>query len=73
MHLRIEKSAKEQVINQMAEERKEFILQMNDMSFHLGQATVKLQMLEAPRPETTASHVQTDDETVATPQEVQPM
>ena len=65
MHLRIEKAAKEQVINQMASERKEFISGMNDMSYKLGEATAKLQMLEAPRPETAASHVQTDGDTTA--------
>jgi ATP-dependent Lon protease len=65
MHLRIEKSAKDQVITQMANERKEFISQMNDISFKLGEATTKLQMLEAPRPETEARHVQTDGETGA--------
>jgi hypothetical protein len=65
LHLRIDKSAKEQVITQMASERKEFISQMNDISFKLGEATTKLQMLEAPRPETEARHVQTDGETGA--------
>ncbi len=62
LQLRIDKSAKEQVIKQMATERKEFIQEMNDISFKLGEATTKLQMLEAPRPETEARHVQTDDE-----------
>ena len=73
MHLRIDKAAKEQVINQLVTERKEFLMQMNDMSFRLGHATAKLEMLEAPRPETEARHVETADETVATPLEVQPI
>ena len=65
MHLRIEKAAKEQVINQMAGERKEFISKMNEFSYQLGQANTKLQMLEAPQPVATGSHVQTDGETTA--------
>ena len=73
MHLRIDKAAKEQVINQLVTERKDFLMQMNDMSFRLGQATAKLEMLEAPRPEPEARHVETADETVATPPEVQPI
>ena len=51
MHLRINHAAKEQVINRMVAERKEFMAQMQDMSYRLGQATAKLEMLEAPRPE----------------------
>lgn len=62
MHLRIDKAAKEQVITQLATERKDFISQMKDMSFELGQASLKLEMLEAPRPVTNASHVETDGE-----------
>jgi hypothetical protein len=72
MHLRIDKAAKEQVIKQLASERKDFMKEMNDMSFQLGQATAKLEMLEAPRPEPEARHVQTPDETVATQPEVPP-
>jgi len=51
IHLKIDKQAKEHVINQMNSERRDFIAQMQDMSFKLGEATAKLQLLEAPRPD----------------------
>lgn len=63
IHLKIDKVAKEQVINMMNTERKDFIGQLNNMSFQLGEATAKLQQLEAPRPEPQSSHVQTTGET----------
>jgi hypothetical protein len=63
IHLKIDKAAKEQVINMMNTERKGFIGQLNNMSFQLGEATAKLQQLEAPRPEPQSSHVQTTGET----------
>src|SRR3954465_15912453 len=63
IHLKIDKAAKEQVINLMNAERKDFITQLNTMSFQLGEATAKLQQLEANRPEPQSSHVQTTDET----------
>jgi hypothetical protein len=73
MHLHIDRAAKEQVINQMVNERREFMTQMQDISYRLGQATAKIEMLEAPRPETEARHVSSADETVATPPEVAPV
>jgi hypothetical protein len=51
IHLKISKQANETVINQMTSERKEFFSQMREMSFQLGEATAKLQLLDAPRPE----------------------
>jgi hypothetical protein len=72
MHLRIDRAAKEQVINQMVAERQEWMSQMQDMSYRLGQATMKIEMLEAPRPETEARHVSTADETMARQHESQP-
>jgi ATP-dependent Lon protease len=51
IHLKIDKQAKEHVINQMNSERRDFIAQMQDMSFKLGEAAAKLQLLEAPRPD----------------------
>src|SRR3954470_17281034 len=63
IHLKIDKAAKEQVNNMMNTERKDFIGQLNNMSFQLGEATAKLQQLEAPRPEPQSSHVQTTGET----------
>ncbi len=70
IHLKIDKAAKEQVINQMNVERKEFITQMNTMSYQLGEATAKLQLIEAPRPEAQSSHVQTSGETAPREAEV---
>jgi ATP-dependent Lon protease len=49
IQLKIDKQAREQVINQMNSERKEFIGQLKEMSFQLGETTAKLQQLEAPR------------------------
>jgi hypothetical protein len=72
MHLCIDRAAKEQVINQMVAERKEWMSQMQDMSYRLGQATMKIEMLEAPRPETEDRHVSTADETMARQPEPQP-
>ena len=60
IHLKISKAANEQVINQLNVERKEFLSQVTDMSFRLGEAQAKLQLLDAPRPE--ARHVQTEPE-----------
>ena len=60
IHLKISKAANEQVINQLNAERKEFLSQVTDMSFRLGEAQAKLQLLDAPRPE--ARHVQTEPE-----------
>ena len=62
IHLKISKAANEQVINQLNSERKDYIAQMRDMSFQLGEATAKLQLLDAPRPTTEARHVQTEPE-----------
>lgn len=59
MHARIDKMAKEQVINQMAAERREFIEQIRDTSFRLGEATAKVEQLAAPKVVET-SHVPTD-------------
>jgi hypothetical protein len=60
IHLKISKAANEQVINQLHGERKEYITQMQSMSFQLGEATAKLQLLDAPRPEPEARHVETE-------------
>ena len=62
IHLKISKAANEQVINQLNSERKDYIAQMRDMSFQLGEAAAKLQLLDAPRPTTEARHVQTEPE-----------
>lgn len=51
IHLKISKAASEQIINQLHAERKEYMAQMNDMSFRLGEVQAKLQLLEAPRRE----------------------
>jgi hypothetical protein len=59
IHLKISKAANEQVINQLNSERKDYIAQMRDMSFQLGEATAKLQLLDAPRSTTEARHVET--------------
>lgn len=59
IHLKISKAANEQVINQLHSERKEYIAQMKDMSFQLGEATAKLQLLDAPRPAEPSRHVET--------------
>jgi outer membrane biosynthesis protein TonB len=42
--------------------QEEYIAQMRDMSFQLGEATAKLQLLDAPRPMAEARHVQTEPE-----------
>lgn len=60
VHLKIGKAANEMVINQLHAERKEFMSQVTDMSFRLGEAQAKLQLLDAPRPE--ARHVETEPE-----------
>ena len=60
IHLKISKQANEAVINQMTSERKEFFSQMREMSFQLGEATAKLQLLDAPRPEREARPVDTE-------------
>jgi hypothetical protein len=60
IHLKIGKAANEQVINQMSAERKEFIGQLNSMSFQLGEAQAKLQLLGAPRPDPEPRPVQTE-------------
>jgi hypothetical protein len=66
IHLMISKAANETVINQLHAERKEYQAQMNDMSFRLGQATAKLELLEAPRGESHTRHVETEpDERVS--------
>jgi hypothetical protein len=60
IHLKISKAANEQVINQLHSERKEYITQMQNMSFQLGEATAKLQLLDAPRGAPEARHVETE-------------
>jgi peptidoglycan hydrolase CwlO-like protein len=59
IHLKISKAANEQVINQLNSERKEFMSQVTDMSYRLGEAQAKLQLLDAPRPEAEARHLET--------------
>jgi hypothetical protein len=59
IHLKISKAANEQVINQLHAERREFMSQVTDMSFRLGEAQAKLQLLDAPRPEPEARRVET--------------
>ena len=59
VHLKIGKAANEMVINQLHAERREFMSQVTDMSFRLGEAQAKLQLLDAPRPEPEARHVET--------------
>ena len=59
VHLKISKAANEIVINQLHSERKEFMSQVTDMSFRLGEAQAKLQLLDAPRPQAEARHVET--------------
>jgi hypothetical protein len=73
MHLRIDRAVKEQVINQIVTERKEFMVQMQEMSYRLGQVTAKLEMLEAPKSEPETRHVQTPDEIVARQPEPAPV
>jgi chromosome segregation ATPase len=57
VQLKIDKQAREQIINQMNSERKDFIGQLKDMSFQLGEATAKLQQIEAPRAQPEARPV----------------
>ncbi len=59
VHLKISKQANEIVINQMNTERKEFVSQLNSMSFQLGETQAKIQLLDAPRQQTEARHVET--------------
>ncbi len=59
VHLKIGKAANEMVINQLHAERREFMSQVTDMSFRLGEAQAKLQLLDAPRPEPEARRVET--------------
>ena len=72
IHLKISKAANEQVINQLNAERKDYTAQMNDMSFRLGEATAKLQQLEAPRQTQHASPIETAGETTPREAEVLP-
>ena len=60
VHLKISKAANELIINQLHSERKEFISQVTDMSFRLGEAQAKLQLIDAPRPQAEARHVETE-------------
>jgi hypothetical protein len=60
VQLKIDKQAREQIINQMNGERKEFIKDIKDMSFQLGEAQTRLQLLNAPQPQ--AHHVETAPE-----------
>lgn len=73
MHARIDKAAKEQVINQLASERREYIEQMKEMSFQLGEARTMLQLQAAPKPEPATSHVSTPDEARPAEPEVPPI
>ena len=72
IHLKISKQANELVINQLNAERKEFITQVQNMSFQLGEATAKLQQLEAPRQEPHAPAAEPAQETTPREAEVVP-